>query len=136
MRFAIRNSGGDRRRQFAMPLRRHRSGIALFNALVGLMLVAMAITLMMQSVAAAVRAERRARERFIAIQWLAGALDELRVTGRVTAPPPRGLREANLITRVHPLSRAKLSSATLVAHWREPSGAPRSATLAGVTANR
>jgi hypothetical protein len=102
------------------------------NALIGLTLVAMATTFMMQAVAASARAERLARERLLAMQWIAGALDELRVTGRVTSSAPPTLRGASLKTRRAPVPAAPLDQVTMEATWFEPSGARRTAMVTGI----
>ncbi len=105
-------------------------GSSLMSAVVGLTLVATATMWLAQAVAASARAERHARERLIAVQWLAGALDELRVTHGIAARPPGSLRSAKLITK-HQARGESLRQWTLTLRWREASGEARQAQLVG-----
>jgi len=105
-------------------------GSSLMSAVVGLTLVATATMWLAQAVAASLRAERHARERLVATQWLAGALDELRATGRIRVAPPQSLRAARLVTK-RKSAGDRVSQVSLTLRWREVNGAARQAELVG-----
>ena len=105
-------------------------GSSLMSAVVGLLLITTATAWLAQAVAASLRAERHARERLVATQWLAGALDELRVTGGIRVAPPQSLRAARLVTERKPAG-GRYSQVSLTLRWREVNGAARQAKLVG-----